>query len=64
MKTYLEIKVPINYDDPWFKELRNHFAGIPVRWQKDFYHITLVFVNDTLRTSEHVQSVRTVKSVS
>ena len=47
MKTYLEIKVPINYDDSWFEELRNHFAGIPVRWQKDFYHITLVFVNDT-----------------
>ena len=47
MKTYLEIKVPINYDDPWFEELRSHFSGIPVRWQKDFYHITLVFVNDT-----------------
>jgi len=47
MKTYLEIKVPINYDDPWFEELRSHFAGIPVRWQKGFYHITLVFVNDT-----------------
>ena len=47
MKTYLEIKVPINYDDPWFKELRNHFADIPIRWQKDFYHITLVFINDT-----------------
>ena len=40
MKTYLEIKVPINYDEPWFKELRSHFDGIPVRWQKDFYHIT------------------------
>lgn len=47
MKTYLEIKVPIKYDDPWFKELRNHFAGLPVRWQKDFYHITMVFINDT-----------------
>ena len=47
MKTYLEIKVPINYDDSWFEELRSHFAGIPVRWQKDFYHVTLVFVNGT-----------------
>ena len=35
------------FDDSWFKELRNHFAGIPVRWQKDFYHITMVFINDT-----------------
>ena len=47
MKTYLEIKVPIKYDNPWFEELRSHFAGIPVRWQKDFYHITMVFTNDT-----------------
>ena len=46
MKTYLEIKVPIKYDDPWFEELRNHFTGIPVRWQKDFYHITMVFINE------------------
>ena len=46
MKTYLEIKVPIKYDDPWFEELRSHFAGIPVRWQKDFYHITMVFVDE------------------
>ena len=47
MKTYLEIKVPIKLVDPWFEELRSHFAGIPVRWQKDFYHITMVFINDT-----------------
>ena len=47
MKTYLEIKVPIKYDDPWFEELRGRFAGIPVRWQKVFYHITMVFINDT-----------------
>ena len=47
MKTYLEINVPIKYDDPWFKELRKLFAGIPVRWQKDFYHITMVFIDDT-----------------
>ena len=47
MKTYLEIKVPIKYDDPWFEEQRSHFLSIPVRWQKDFYHITMVFINDT-----------------
>ena len=47
MKTYLEIKVPIKYDDPWLKELRSSFTGIPVRWQKGFYHITMVFINDT-----------------
>ena len=47
MKTYLEIKVPIKYDDPWFIKLRSHFAGMPIRWQKDFYHITMVFINNT-----------------
>lgn len=47
MKTYLEIKVPIKFDDPWFERLRSHFTGIPVMWKKDFYHITMVFINDT-----------------
>ena len=47
MKNYLKIKVPIKYDDPWFKKLRSLFADIPVRWQKDYYHITMAFVNDT-----------------
>ena len=47
MKTYLEIKVPIKYDNPWFEELRSLFAGMPIRWQKDFYHITMAFVNNT-----------------
>ena len=47
MKTYLEIKVPIKYDDAWFEELRGRFSNLHVRWQKDYYHITLVFVNDT-----------------
>lgn len=45
METYLEIKVPINYDDPWLEELRSHFEDIPVRWQGGFYHITMAFVN-------------------
>lgn len=47
MKTYIEIKVPIKYDDSWFEELRSHFVRIPVKWQKDFYHITMVFIDDT-----------------
>ena len=47
MKTYLEIQVPIRYEDPWFKELRSHFSNIPVRWQKGYYHITMAFINET-----------------
>lgn len=47
MKSYLEIQVPLRYDAQWFKMLRNVCKGIPVRWQKGYYHITLVFLDET-----------------
>lgn len=47
MKTYLEIQVPIKYDDCWFKELRQSFDGMPVRWQQGYYHITMAFCDET-----------------
>ena len=47
MNTYLEIKAPIKYDDPCFRQLRDLFADIPVRWQRDYYHITMAFINET-----------------
>ena len=47
MKSYLEIKVPITFDDPWFVELRHSLKGMPVLWQRDYYHITMVFIDDT-----------------
>ena len=47
LKTYLEIKVPISFDAPWFLELRESLKDIPVRWQKGFYHITMAFLDDT-----------------
>jgi hypothetical protein len=47
MKSYLEIKVPITFDAPWFVELRNSLKGMPVLWQRDYYHITIVFIDDT-----------------
>ena len=47
MKTYLELKVPINFDDVWFKEVRNTFGILPVRWQEAYYHITIAFIDDT-----------------
>ncbi len=46
MKIYLEIQVPIKLDDSWLEELRNLFAGIPVRWQKGYYHITMAFIDN------------------
>ena len=47
MKSYLEIQVPIKYDDLWFAELRNTFSDIPVKWQLGFYHITMAFLDET-----------------
>lgn len=52
MKTYLEIKVPISYNDSWFAELRRVLKDIPVHWQYDFYHITMVFLDDTKNLPE------------
>lgn len=45
MKSYLEIKVPINYDDSWFRELRGLLDGVNIRWQRGFYHITMAFLD-------------------
>lgn len=47
MKSYLEIKVPISFDAPWFSELRTVLNGIPVYWQNGYFHITMVFLDET-----------------
>ena len=47
MQTYLQIKVPINFNDSWFIELRNTIGDIPVDWQKRYYHITMAFIDET-----------------
>lgn len=47
MKTYLEIKVPIRYDESWFIELRKVATGLTVKWQEGFYHITMAFIDET-----------------
>ena len=52
MKSYLEINVPISYDEPWLARLRSHFSGIPVRWQNGFYHITLAFLDETPQNAD------------
>lgn len=45
MKSYLEIKVPISYDDYWFRELRDLLDGVDIRWQRGYYHITMAFLD-------------------
>jgi 2'-5' RNA ligase len=45
MKSYLEIKVPISYDDSWFIQLRDVLDGVNIRWQRGFYHITMAFLD-------------------
>lgn len=47
MKSYLEIYVPITFEDSWFKEMRASFDHIPVIWQKGYYHITMAFCDET-----------------
>lgn len=47
MKTYLEIKVPLNYEDSWFRELRDLLDGVNIRWQRGYYHITMAFLDFT-----------------
>ena len=48
MSNYLEIKVPIRWDAEWFAALRGAVAsaGITVRWQTRFFHITAAFINN------------------
>lgn len=45
MKSYIEIKVPISYDDYWFRELRDLLDGVDIRWQRGYYHITMAFLD-------------------
>lgn len=52
MKSYLEVKVPIKFNDDWFCKLRDILKDIPVHWQRDYYHITLAFIDDTQHLSE------------
>ena len=47
MKSYLEIKVPISFDEDWFRELRGLLDGVDIRWQRGYYHITMAFLDDT-----------------
>ncbi len=56
MKSYLEIRVPISFNLPWFKELREAFSGILVKWQTGYYHITMAFLDDT----RNLQEVETI----
>jgi len=51
-KTYLELKVPIDYNATWFCEVRAALKDMPVLWQKGYYHITLAFIDDTQNISD------------
>lgn len=49
MKSYLEIKVPITFNEPWFEQLRDLMDGINVSWQRGHYHITIAFLDNSPR---------------
>ena len=56
MKSYLEIKVPITFNALWFQELREALKDMPVVWQKDYFHITIAFMDDT----QHLPDVEAI----
>ena len=45
MKSYIEIKVPIRFEDSWFRQLRDLLDGTDIRWQRGYYHITMAFLD-------------------
>lgn len=47
MKTYLEIKVPLNIDVTWYKSLLGSFKDVNTNWQKGYWHITAAFIDNT-----------------
>ena len=47
MQSYIELKVPISFNEPWFEELRDRLDGVNIRWQHGYYHITMAFLNDS-----------------
>ena len=56
LKSYLEIKVPITFEDSWFVKLRESLKDMPVFWQRNVYHITMVFIDDT----QHLVDVESI----
>ena len=48
MQSYIEIKVPISWDEPWFQDLREELDGVNIRWQRGYYHITMAFLDRAL----------------
>lgn len=56
MKSYLEIKVPITFNALWFQELREVLKDMLVVWQKDYFHITIAFMDDT----QHLPDVEAI----
>ena len=56
LKSYLVIKVPISFEAPWFVELRESLKDMPVLWQRDFYHITMTFIDDT----QHLKDIEAI----
>lgn len=47
MKSYFEIKIPLDVNSEWLKGLKETLSDIDVRWQNGFQHITAVFIVNT-----------------
>lgn len=49
MQSYIELKVPIRWEEDWFQELRELLEDVNIRWQRGYYHITMAFLDDSPR---------------
>ena len=46
MATYFEIHVPLYKNAIWFNTLKEVLKDYPVKWQDDFFHITIAFITE------------------
>lgn len=47
IQSYLEIFAPFTYEEPWFSNLRKELSLKDIWWQKNYYHITMAFLDET-----------------
>ncbi len=54
MDSYLEIVVPLRWDEQWVNDVRHAFSRKAVRWQRRFHHITMAYMPDSIPSQQDV----------
>ena len=50
VKSYLEVEIPLDHESEWYIDLKDFSRGMPINWQKGYWHITIVFIDATSDT--------------